>query len=200
MLQASLAELAAVHPQVAAALAAHGQPVPWVRPRGVSTLMHAITAQQVSTRAAASIWTKLEAACGGDMNDLERVAATPHDVLRSAGLSGQKASYVHALAAAVTGGTVDFAALPEDDEDAIALLSSVKGIGRWSAQIYLLAAEGRLDVFPSGDLALQIQLARLLDQPARPTDKQARLLAEPMRPHRSALSIMLWHNYNITAL
>ncbi|WP_372916724.1 DNA-3-methyladenine glycosylase [Sandarakinorhabdus sp.] len=199
-LQFCLDALAADHPPVAAALAVHGQPDPWVRARGASTMMRAIVAQQVSTKAAASIWNKLEATCGGDMDDLERVAATPYEVLRSAGLSRQKATYVHALAAAVAGGVVDFAALPVDDEEAIALLSSIKGIGRWSAQIYLIVAEGRPDVFPSGDLALQIQLGRMLDQPARPTDKQARLLAEPMQPYRSALSIMLWHNYNITAL
>lgn len=199
-LTASLDALAADHPAIAAALAAHGHPEPRLRPRGCSTMMRAIVAQQVSTKAAASIWNRLEAACGGDMDDLAAVAATPFDTLRSAGLSGQKASYVHALAAAVASGQIDFAALPVDDDEAIALLSSVKGIGRWSAEIYLLFAEGRADVFPAGDLALQIQLGRLLGEEARPTEKRARSLAEPMRPHRGALSIFLWHNYNIVAL
>lgn len=199
-LHASLEALAANHPPVAAALAAHGHPEPRLRPRGASTMMRAIVAQQVSTKAAASIWARLEAACGGDMDDLARVAATPFDVLRSAGLSGQKASYVHALAEAVAGGRVDFAALPPDDEDAIALLSSIRGIGRWSAEIYLLFAEGRGDVFPAGDLALQVQLGRLLGEDQRPSEKRARQLAEPMRPHRGALAILLWHNYNIVAL
>ena len=97
-------------------------------------------------------------------------------------------------------GHIDFAALPDADEEAIALLSSIRGIGRWSAEIYLLFAEGRQDVFPAGDLALQIQLGRLLGEEARPTEKRARALAEPMRPHRGALSILLWHNYNIVAL
>lgn len=134
------------------------------------------------------------------MDDLAAVAATPFDALRSAGLSGQKASYVHALAEAVASGQVDFAALPPDDEQAIALLSSIRGIGRWSAEIYLLFAEGRADIFPAGDLALQIQLGRLLGEESRPTEKRARQLAEPMRPHRGALAIFLWHNYNIVAL
>ena len=192
--------LAADHPPIAATLAANGLPEPRLRPRGAGTMMRAIVAQQVSTKAAASIWNKLEAACGGDMDDLARVAATPFDTLRSAGLSGQKASYVHALAAAVTDGVIDFAALPTDDDEAIALLSSIKGIGRWSAEIYLLFAEGRPDIFPAGDLALQIQLGRLLGEETRPTEKRARSLAEPMRPHRGALSILLWHNYNIVAL
>ena len=199
-LQTCLDALASDHPPVAQALAQHGYPEPRLRPRGAGTMMRAIVAQQVSTKAAASIWNRLEAACGGDMDDLTRVAATPFDVLRSAGLSGQKASYVHALAEAVATGRIDFAALPEDDEEAIALLSSIRGIGRWSAEIYLLFAEGRADVFPAGDLALQVQLGRLLGEAARPTEKRARQLAEPMRPHRGALSIFLWHNYNIVAL
>lgn len=199
-LQTCLDALAAEHRPVADALAAHGYPEPRLRPRGAGTMMRAIVAQQVSTKAAASIWKKLEAACGGDMDDLARVAATPFDVLRAAGLSGQKASYVHALAEAVATGRLDFNALPSDDEEAIALLSSIKGIGRWSAEIYLLFAEGRADVFPAGDLALQVQLGRLLGEETRPTEKRARALAEPMRPHRGALSIFLWHNYNIVAL
>ena len=200
LLHASLDALAADHPPVAAALAAHGYPEPRLRPRGVGTMMRAIVAQQVSTKAAASIWARLETACGGAMDDLVRVAATPIDVLRGAGLSGQKAGYVHALAEAVARGRVDFTALPEADEDAIALLSSIKGIGRWSAEIYLLFAEGRRDVFPAGDLALQVQLGRLLGEDERPSERRARALAEPMRPHRGALSIFLWHNYNIVAL
>jgi DNA-3-methyladenine glycosylase II len=199
-LMSALDALARGHPPVAGALAAHGYPEPRLRPRGAGTMMRAIVAQQVSTKAAASIWNRLEAACGGDMDDLARVAATPFEVLRGAGLSGQKASYVHALAEAVASGRIDFAALPADDEDAIALLSSIKGIGRWSAEIYLLFAEGRPDIFPAGDLALQVQLGRMLGEDTRPTEKRARTLAEPMRPHRGALSIFLWHNYNIVAL
>lgn len=199
-LAASLQQLAAEHPPIAAALAAHGLPQPRLRPRGPGTMMRAIVGQQVSTKAAQSIWNKLEAACGGNMDDLLRVADTPFDVLRSAGLSGQKADYVHALAAAVTGGRLDFAALPAADDEAVMLLSSVKGIGRWSAEIYLLFAEGRPDMFPGGDLALQVQLGRMLGEDTRPSEKRARALVEPMRPHRGALSILLWHNYNVVAL
>jgi DNA-3-methyladenine glycosylase II len=192
--------LAAAHPGIASALASHGPPAPRQRPRGPATLMRAIVAQQVSTKAAASIWARLEAACGGSMDDLARIAATPPETLRAAGLSRQKASYVHALAQAVSTGQLDFAALPPEDEAAIALLSSVRGIGRWSAEIYLLFAEGRPDIFPAGDLALQVQLGRLLGLPARPSEKASRALIEPMRPHRGALAILLWHLYNIEAL
>jgi DNA-3-methyladenine glycosylase II len=122
------------------------------------------------------------------------------EVLRSAGLSGQKASYVHALAAAIADGGLDFGALPADDEAAILALTAVKGIGRWSAEIYLLFAEGRPDVFPAGDLAVQIQLGQMLGLEKRPTEKATRELAEGWRPHRGAIAVFLWHHYNIVAL
>jgi DNA-3-methyladenine glycosylase II len=199
-LATALDAIAAREPAVAAALARTGYPEPRGRPRGAGTMMRAIVGQQVSVKAAASIWHKLEAACGGDMDDHGRIAATPIEVLRGAGLSRQKASYVHALAAAVASGNLDFAALPADDEAAIAALTSVKGIGRWSAEIYLLFAEGRPDIFPAGDLAVQIELGKILGLDARPTEKRSRELAEPWRPHRGALAVFLWHHYSIIAL
>lgn len=199
-LAASLDHIAALEPAVAAAVARSGYPEPRGRPRGPATMMRAIVGQQVSVKAAASIWNKLEIACGGDMDDHARIAATPIEVLRAAGLSGQKASYVHALAAAIAGGDLDFTALPFDDEAAIAALTAVKGIGRWSAEIYLLFAEGRPDVFPAGDLAVQIELGKILGLDARPSEKRTRDIAEPWRPHRGALAVFLWHSYMIDAL
>ena len=81
-------------------------------------------------------------------------------------------------------------------EDAIAALVRVKGIGRWSAEIYLLFAEGRPDIWPAGDLAVQIEVGRLLGHPERPTEKRVRELAEAWRPHRGAAAIFAWHHYN----
>ncbi len=199
-LRTALDHVASIEPNLAAALVQVGYPEPRGRPRGAATMMRAIVGQQVSVKAAASIWAKLESACGGDMDDFARVAATPVETLRSAGLSGQKASYVHGLAAAIAGGHIDFAALPADDEAAIVALTAIKGIGRWSAEIYLLFAEGRPDVFPAGDLAVQIQLGKIMGLDSRPTEKQTRLLVEPWRPHRGALAVFLWHHYNIVAL
>jgi len=199
-LSASLDHIAAHEPAVAATLARIGYPAPRGNPRGPGTMMRAIVGQQVSVKAAASVWTRLEAACGGNMDDHGRVAETPIDVLRGAGLSGQKASYVQGLAQAIATGGVDFGALPEDDEDAIRVLTAIKGIGRWSAEIYLLFAEGRPDVFPAGDLAVQIELGKILGLDTRPTEKATRALAEPFRPHRGALAVFLWHSYNINAL
>ena len=199
-LRVSLDHIAAIEPALAAALASAGYPEPRGRNRGAGTMMRAIVGQQVSVKSAASVWNKLEIACGGDMDDHARITATPFDTLRGAGLSGQKATYVHALAEAIACGRLDFAALPTDDEDAIAALTAVKGIGRWSAEIYLLFAEGRPDVFPAGDLAVQIELGKILGLDARPTEKHTRELAEPWRPHRGALAVFLWHHYTIVAL
>lgn len=199
-LRAALDAIVATDPRLGAAVARAGYPEPRNRGRGAGTMMRAIVGQQVSVKAAASIWAKLEAACGGDMNNHHAILATPLEQLRAAGLSGQKAGYVVSLAEHVATGQLDFGALPADDEEAIAALTAVKGIGRWSAEIYLLFAEGRADVFPAGDLAVQIELGKILGLEARPSEKQARELAEPFRPHRGALAVFLWHHYNIQAL
>jgi DNA-3-methyladenine glycosylase II len=199
-LSASLDHIAAHEPAVAATLARIGYPEPRGRPPGAGTMMRAIVGQQVSVKAAASIWNKLEIACGGDMDDHGRIAETSIEVLRAAGLSGQKASYVQGLAQAIATGGIDFAALPANDDAAITVLTAIKGIGRWSAEIYLLFAEGRPDVFPGGDLAVQIELGKILGLEARPSEKRTRDLVEPFRPHRGALAVFLWHSYNINAL
>ena len=97
-------------------------------------------------------------------------------------------------------GQLDLAALPADDEEAIAHLVKIKGIGRWSAEIYLLFAEGRPDVWPAGDLAVQIEIGRLLGLPEKPSEKHLRELAESWRPHRGAAAILAWHSYNSAVL
>jgi DNA-3-methyladenine glycosylase II len=193
-LKASLDALAAAEPAFASALARAGYPEPRISERGFVTLLRAIVGQQVSIQAAASIWNKLDAATGGAA-DPANVAATSPEALRAAGLSGQKVAYAKSLAEEVLSGRLDFDALPADDEEAIARLVHVKGIGRWTAEIYLLFAEGRGDVFPAGDLAVQIELARIMSLPeARPTEKAIRALAEPWRPHRGAAAIFAWHH------
>jgi len=199
-LLASLDHIAAHEPAIAATLARIGYPEPRGQPRGAAAMMRAIVGQQVSVKSAASVWNRLLIVCGGDMDDHGRIAETAIEVLRSAGLSGQKASYVQGLAQAVASGGIDFGALPADDDDAIAILMGIKGIGRWSAEIYLLFAEGRPDVFPAGDLAVQIELCKILGLEARPSEKQTRALAEPFAPHRGALAVFLWHSYTIDAL
>jgi DNA-3-methyladenine glycosylase II len=82
----------------------------------------------------------------------------------------------------------------------IALLTRIKGIGRWSAEIYLLFAEGRTDVWPAGDLAVQIEIGKLLGLEGKPTEKQLREMAEVWRPHRGAVAVLAWHSYNASPL
>jgi DNA-3-methyladenine glycosylase II len=100
----------------------------------------------------------------------------------------------------VTSGELDLEALPSDDEEAIALLTKIKGIGRWSAEIYLLFAEGRPDIWPAGDLAVQVEIGRLFGLPDKPTEKHIRELAEGWRPYRGAAAILAWHSYNSSVL
>lgn len=188
--------IAARSPAMAAAVARAGYPAPRLLTRGPATLMRAIVGQQVSVKAADSIWARLAAATGG-FDDLAAVRDVPVDVLRAAGLSRQKASYIHSLADACVSGGLDFARLPDDDEAAIARLVAVRGIGRWSAEIYLLFADGRGDVFPAGDLAVQIELGRILGLDARPSERETRRLAAPFAPHRGALAVFLWHHYTL---
>lgn len=198
-LHESIDAVAAIEPGFAAALARIGYPEPRTGTRGYDTLLRAIVGQQVSIKAAAAIWARVDAVSGG-AHDPARLAATSLDDLRAAGLSRMKAEYAHALAQAVTSGSLDLDALPADDEEAIAALSAVRGIGRWSAEIYLLFAEGRTDIWPAGDLAVQIEVGRLLGLDARPTEKQTRLLAEPWRPHRGGAAVFAWHHRHVNPI
>jgi DNA-3-methyladenine glycosylase II len=191
----SVTELAAIEPAFAAIVARHGLPEPRVGEPGAHTLLRTIVGQQVSVAAARSMWAKLEAAYGAPP-DLERILTATDDELRLAGISRQKAGYARSLAHLVLTNELDLANLPIDDEEAIALLTKIKGIGRWSAEIYLLFAEGRHDVWPAGDLAVQISIGRMLGLPDRPTEKHLREIAEAWRPHRGAAAILAWHSYN----
>jgi DNA-3-methyladenine glycosylase II len=195
-LRAALDTLAAVEPAFAAAIARAGYPEPRIRERGYETLLRTIIGQQVSVAAAQAIWNKLAAAVG-DIHDPAALAAASDEALRAAGLSRQKISYARSLAEQVSTGQLDLAALPADDEEAIAALTRIKGIGRWSAEIYLLFAEGRPDIWPAGDLAVQIEIGRILGHPERPSEKQVRTWSEPWRPHRGAAAIFAWHHYSV---
>ena len=191
--------LAEREPIFARVVEKHGIPPPRNSERGVQTLLRTIVGQQVSVAAARSMWSKLEAAYGSPP-DLMLLLAASDEEMRAAGMSRQKAGYIRSLAELVTSGDLDLDNLPEDDEEAIALLTRIKGIGRWSAEIYLLFAEGRADVFPAGDLAVMIELGRLMGLPDKPSEKQLRELAEPWRPYRGAAAVLAWHSYNSAVL
>jgi len=195
-LSAAMAMFAAADPRLEAVLARIGTPAPRQSPKGPEALLRAIIGQQVSVAAANSIWTRFEAACGGTTSDLAHLASRPAETLRAAGLSGQKVRYVQALAEAMLAGQLNLEALPQDDEAAISQLVAVPGIGRWTAEIYLLFAEGRPDVFPAGDLAVQIAMGHFLGEGARPSEAATRRMAQPFEPNRGALAILCWHHYN----
>jgi DNA-3-methyladenine glycosylase II len=190
----SLAAVSAIEPCFARAIDRAGHPEPRIRDRGYETLLRTIVGQQVSVKAAASVWAKLDGLVGG-AGDPRNIAAASDETLRAAGLSRQKSSYARSLADEVSSGRLDLDDLPADDEAAIAALTRIKGIGRWSAEIYLLFAEGRPDIWPAGDLAVQIEIGRMLGHDARPDEKAIRALAEPWRPHRGAVAILAWHHY-----
>ncbi len=193
-LEHGMAALCAIEPAFAVAVANKGHPAPRISERGFATLLRTIVGQQVSVASAQAVWTKLDTVVGG-ADDPARIAAASDETLRSAGLSRQKLGYARSLADEVTSGRLDLANLPEDDEEAIAALVRVKGIGRWSAEIYLLFAEGRTDIWPAGDLAIQIEVGRILGHDTRPSEKLTRELAEAWRPHRGAAAIFAWHHY-----
>ena len=191
--------VAAREPKVAEAVERVGYPEPRIRPTGYQTLLRAIVGQQVSVAAASSMWAKLEAELGPDIPAAD-LLARDFDTLRACGLSRQKQGYARSLCELVDAGSIDLDALPADDEEAIAELTQIKGIGRWTAEVYLLFAEGRPDIWPAGDLAIQAGIGKILGLAERPSEKQARELAENWRPHRGSVAIFTWHCYNNPAL
>lgn len=186
--------VAGLEPRVAAALARVGYPEPRERGRGYATLLRTILGQQVSFLAADAMWRKF-VGMATDAADPRALLALDDVALRTCGFSRQKAAYGRGLAEAVATGALDFDALPADDEEAIAVMVALKGIGRWSAEIYLLFSEGRADIFPAGDLAVQIEVGRIMGLDERPSEKTTRAIAEAWRPWRGAMATFLWHHY-----
>ena len=168
------------------------------RPDAFVALARAIVGQQVSTKAAASIWAKFEAALGGDPSPAAVVAAEVQ-TLRGAGLSGAKAAYVKDLAGHVASGELDLDHIGElADEDVIAALTEVKGIGRWTAEMFLIFHLGRPDVISAGDLGIRraIEIAYGLDGLPGPTDMER--ISDPWRPHRTLACLYLWRSLDNT--
>ncbi|MBM3490935.1 MAG: DNA-3-methyladenine glycosylase 2 family protein [Alphaproteobacteria bacterium] len=172
----------------------YGPPPERRRPPGFGTLLRILVAQQISTAAADGIWRRLE--IGITPLNPERVLAFDIQGLRGFGLSLGKARYAQAIAQALLDGTLDLEAVATaDDEAAIALLTEVKGIGRWSAELYLLIALARPDVWPAADLALMTAAQRLKALPLRPDTKAMTAMAEAWRPWRAHAARLLWHYY-----
>ncbi|MEM6475186.1 MAG: DNA-3-methyladenine glycosylase 2 family protein [Pseudomonadota bacterium] len=198
-IQSGLDALAQKDARVAEQLQRVGYPEPRLRERGYKTLLRTIVGQQVSVAAASSMWNKLIAEVGEDFTPA-CILKRDFDTLRACGLSRQKQGYARSLCELVDAGELDFDALPKDDEEAIAELTRIMGIGRWSAEIYLLFAEGRADMWPAGDLAVQEGVKRLLELDERPKEKELREIGEQWRPHRGPMAIFTWHYYANPAL
>jgi len=186
----AIAHLQAADPLLAPVIVAVGACELSPTGHSFATLADAIVSQQISIQAAAAIGLRLEAAVGGTITPAT-LLATPDEALRAAGLSGQKVRYLRDLA--VYGTTEAFAQLPEQgDEAAIAALTAVKGVGRWTAEIYLMFALGRLDILPADDLGLRYAVQQLYGHAAPPPAKAVRALGELWCPYRSVAAWYLW--------
>ena len=165
-----------------------------LRPAGFGTLLHIILEQQVSIDAAAAMYRRLCGEC--DPLAPERFLVLDDGRLRACGFSRQKAAYARTLAAGLADGSFDIAGLAaQDDDSAFAALTSLKGIGSWTADIYLLFALGRPDVWPASDLGLQLGTQEAIALEERPRSPALRQMAEAWRPWRSVAACLLWHAY-----
>ena len=195
----NLASLAAEHEEVAAALERAGMPLRRHTPPGFPTLLNAIVGQQISVKAAAAIRGRLYAALADPTP--ECLLNLSWQDLRDAGLSARKIDYAQGLARALIEGRVCLTTLKGlDDEAATAHLTQLKGFGPWSAKIYLLFSEGRGDIYPPADLALEKGLQLMLGLPEKPVTKEAESLVLKYSPYRSALCHLLWALYGAATL
>jgi DNA-3-methyladenine glycosylase II len=189
-----LDEIASRDEDVARALSEFGYPEPRRRSPGFGALINIIAGQQVSVAASAAIRTRLEAAV--DPMTPEQFLRTKIEALRAAGLSGRKIEYGQGLADAMLSGALDASALgKQSDEDIITSLTAIRGLGRWSAEIYMLFSLRRADVWPAEDLAIAEALRRLKNLDERPSRKVSEPLIEHWRPWRGVAALFLWHYY-----
>lgn len=186
--------LSKVDPDLARVARAYGLPPLWEREEGFPTLVLTILEQQVSLASALAAFERLRAAS---------VTVTPETFLtfddaqlRAFGFSRQKALYCRLLARAILDGKLDLPKLPSlSDEEVRAELTRLKGVGAWTAEIYLLRALLRPDAWPAGDLALQLAAREVKRLPARPTAAELDALAEGWRPWRAVAARLLWLQY-----
>jgi DNA-3-methyladenine glycosylase II len=179
-----------------AAIEAHAGPLPWrTRPRGFAGLLRTLCGQQISNQAAGAIWRRLSALPGA-LTPAGLLALDDAALCGAAGLSRPKAAHARALARACLEGALDFAALARaQDEAAVAMLRAVRGLGPWTAEVHLLFAEQRPDIFPAGDIALANAAQHLFALPARPAPRALAAMAAAWSPARSLAARLLWHHW-----
>ena len=192
--RAAIDRLVQMDPDLAGIEAAAG-PLAWrTRPVGFPGLIQTIMGQQISNQAASAIWRRLAALPGA--LEPAGLLALDESLLRGAGLSRPKVSHCRSVAAAFLDGRMDNAALAAmDDKAAIAALCAISGLGPWTAEVHLLFALGRPDVFPAGDLALAAAAADLKRLPERPKAAALRVLAAGWAPYRGLAARLLWHHW-----
>jgi len=187
-------ELAARDKTLAGILATYGDPPLWRRATGFATLVHIILEQQVSLKSARSMLMRLEAAVQ-PFTPL-RFLELGDTYLRSLGVTRQKSAYLLDLSSSIVNGELSFTKLSRmGDDEARLALTRVKGIGSWSADVYLLMAMRRADIWPAGDLALAVAMQELMGLSTRPGPLELERLAEQWRPHRAVAARMLWQYY-----
>jgi DNA-3-methyladenine glycosylase II len=193
-LRPAMEALAAADPDIAEAYGRRGLPPERSSAPGFAGLIRMIAGQQVSVQSARAIIARLEERVAP--LTAEQFLKASEDDLRAVGFSRPKMRYGYILAQEIAGGGLDIDGLAGlDDADALAALTRIKGIGQWTAEIYLLFALGRPDILPAGDLALCIAAQHLKKLETRPDPKTLLTLGEPWRPYRSAAARFLWHLY-----
>lgn len=169
------------------------------RPVTFEAFVRTIVGQQISTKAAASVFAKVQALC--DPFTPENILKLSDATLRGAGLSGQKVGYIRGLSQAVVDSQFDPAKLKKmSDDEVIETITALKGFGRWSAEMVLMFALARPDVFSGGDLGLREGLRTVLKLDKQPSEKESVKLAERWAGHRTAASLLLWHAYHKNGL
>ncbi|MDP3768905.1 MAG: DNA-3-methyladenine glycosylase 2 family protein, partial [Dehalococcoidia bacterium] len=165
------------------------------------SLLRALLYQQLAGAAASAIERRFLALYGGGVPEPEALLSTPAERLRKTGISRQKASYMHSLAEQARKGGLDARRLARaSDEEAIELVTQIKGVGRWTADMLLIFSLGRPDVLPVGDLGVQRAMRDAYGLEARPDPATMARIAEPWRPYRSAASWYLWRSVDIVTL
>ena len=189
-----VAELARRDPHLAAVVARYGAPPLWDRPPGFETLVQIILEQQISLSAGRAAYGRLERLAGSVTP--RRVAVLTETELRSAGLTRQKSAYIRELAQAIVAGEFDPDALAAlDDDEARAALIRLRGVGAWTADIYLLMALGRADIWPSGDLALVAAIREVKRMRSLPSVERIERITRAWSPWRAVAARVLWHHY-----
>ena len=199
-IEKSLKTIAARDRNVRRALEIVGYPEARRRPEGFETLLRIIVGQQVSVSAANAIFGRVLDSIGPD-DSASRLLRLRESTLRKAGLSRAKCRYARELARTIREGALDLAALRElPDAEALEQIQMVPGLGRWSAEIYLMFSLGRPDLWPRGDVGAMRGLQKILNLELRPTAAEADVLAQSYSPHRTSMALLAWKCANATAL